>query len=162
MSRLDSMIRRLVAHRSVLDWAKQQLQATPGAVLECGLGNGRTYDHLRQNFPDREIFVLERDPSPHPDCWPAPEFLLQGEASDTFLALAESGRKFALINYDLGTGDAEFTRAEAVRLAPSIARLLTPGGLLISVQPMPQLADWTVIPAEETGGGERVRTFRRT
>ncbi|MEJ0068675.1 MAG: class I SAM-dependent methyltransferase [Pseudomonadota bacterium] len=28
-------------------------------MLELGLGNGRTYDHLRSLFPDHEIFVFD-------------------------------------------------------------------------------------------------------
>ena len=47
MSRLESFIRRLDAQRLCLDWAAGAVVERPGAVLELGLGNGRTYDHLR-------------------------------------------------------------------------------------------------------------------
>ncbi|MGO7302144.1 class I SAM-dependent methyltransferase, partial [Rhizobium ruizarguesonis] len=30
-----------------------------GPVLEFGLGNGRTYDHLRENFPGRRIVAFD-------------------------------------------------------------------------------------------------------
>lgn len=161
MSRLDSMIRRLVAHRKVLDWARERLADAPGDILECGLGNGRTFDHLRQNFPDRSVLVVERDPSPHPDCWPEPDELLQGEATEVLNDLRESHRHFALINYDLGTGDADFSRSEAAALAPAMADLLRPGGLLVSVQPLPDLPVWQAIPPDVTGGGDRVQVYRK-
>src|SRR4051812_41343381 len=45
MTRLDSAIRRLTAQRDLLNWAAQAIGPT-GLVLELGLGNGRTYDHL--------------------------------------------------------------------------------------------------------------------
>ena len=47
MSRLDSMRRRLTAQIDGLNWAAGQIADLPGDVLELGLGNWRTYDHLR-------------------------------------------------------------------------------------------------------------------
>ena len=58
MSRLDSFIRRLEAQRACLEYAAGQIRDLPGPVLELGLGNGRTYDHLRELLPEREIFVF--------------------------------------------------------------------------------------------------------
>jgi hypothetical protein len=52
-SRLDSFIRRLEAQRACLDWAAQEIAAVPGEVVELGLGNGRTYDHLRTRLGGR-------------------------------------------------------------------------------------------------------------
>jgi S-adenosyl-L-methionine methyltransferase len=52
MTRLDSAIRRLTAQRDLLDWASEEI-APGGLVLELGLGNGRTYDHLRDRLPGR-------------------------------------------------------------------------------------------------------------
>jgi hypothetical protein len=54
MTRLDSAIRRLMAQRALLDWAAQDIASRPGLVLELGLGNGRTYDHLRERLPGRK------------------------------------------------------------------------------------------------------------
>ena len=48
MSRLDSMLRRLTAQRDGLNWAAAQIETLSGEVLDMGLGNGRTYDHLRE------------------------------------------------------------------------------------------------------------------
>ena len=66
MSRLDAFIRRLQAQRTCLGLAADLVAGVPGPVLELGLGNGRTYDHLRELMPDREIFVLERQPMARP------------------------------------------------------------------------------------------------
>ena len=60
MSRLDSFIRRVTAQRTVLDHVCGLVEALEGPVLELGLGNGRTYDHLRALFPGRDIYVFER------------------------------------------------------------------------------------------------------
>ena len=51
MSRLDSFRRRLTAQIDGLNWAADNLPDM-GDVLELGLGNGRTYDHLREHLPD--------------------------------------------------------------------------------------------------------------
>ena len=66
MTRLDSAIRRLEAQRACLDRAAALVRGVPGPVLELGLGNGRTYDHLRARLPGRDIFVFERAPPPTP------------------------------------------------------------------------------------------------
>ena len=67
MSRLDSFIRRLEAQRACLDRAAALVAGLAGPVLELGLGNGRTYDHLRALLPGRDIFVFERAVSAHPE-----------------------------------------------------------------------------------------------
>ena len=83
MSRLDSFIRRLEAQRACLEYAAGQIRDLPGPVLELGLGNGRTYDHLRELLPEREIFVFERAVNAHPDCIPDPAHLILGDVRAT-------------------------------------------------------------------------------
>ena len=80
MSRLDSMIRRLTAQRACLDWVASAIGGVPGPVLEIGLGNGRTYDHLCGRLPDREIHVFDRVIAAHPDSVPPDELLYLGRA----------------------------------------------------------------------------------
>ena len=58
MSRLDSFIRRMQAQRDCLDMLAGLIGAIPGPVIELGLGDGRTYDHLRGIFPGRAIFAV--------------------------------------------------------------------------------------------------------
>ncbi|HIP79606.1 MAG TPA: hypothetical protein EYH07_14240, partial [Kiloniellaceae bacterium] len=83
MSRLDSFIRRLEAQRACIDAAVDLVGALPGPVFELGLGNGRTYDHLRTRCPGREIFVFERKVAAHPDCIPDADHLFEGPLEAT-------------------------------------------------------------------------------
>jgi len=133
MSRLDSFIRRLEAQRACLDLAAQLVRELDGDVLELGLGNGRTYDHLRQLFPERDIFVCERQVAAHPDCIPPEEFLLLGDMRETLPAVRQRlGKRIALAHFDPGTGDVEANRALARELAPMVAPLMRPGAVLVS------------------------------
>src|SRR5438093_3521828 len=111
MSRLDSFIRRLKAQRACLDFAARLVQGLDGEILELGLGNGRTYDHLRQLFPDRKIYVCERRVAAHPDCTPPSELLLLGDMRDTLQSACELlGDRVALAHLDPGTGDTSASR----------------------------------------------------
>jgi hypothetical protein len=133
MTRLDSVIRRLTAQRDLLNWATQELSPN-GLVLELGLGNGRTYDHLRSRLPGREIYVFERSPAAHPDCYPPEGYLIEGDIFETLPAFtARFGQgSAALIHTDIGTGDEEANRRLALRLSPLLEALLQSGGLLIA------------------------------
>jgi hypothetical protein len=131
MSRLDSFIRRLEAQRACLDRAAELIRDIGGEVLELGLGNGRTYDHLRSLFPDREIYVCERRVAAHPDCVPPPERLILGDMRETLAAARDRlGGRVACAHFDAGTGDAAANRALAEALAPSIVPLLCAGAVL--------------------------------
>ena len=135
MSRLDSVIRRLRAQRACLQRAAAMIRDLPGPVLELGLGNGRTYDHLRETLPDREIFVFEREVAADPDCVPDAAHLLLGDIHETLpAAVARIGPNVALIHSDLGTGDAELNSRLAAFVAAHLPKLLRPGGVVISDQ----------------------------
>ncbi len=130
-SRLDSFIRRLEAQQACLELAVGLIADLPGPVLEFGLGNGRTYDHLRLLLPGREIFVFERAVAAHPDCTPDAAHLLR----DTLpLALARLGSTAALIHIDIGTGDAAVNAEAAALLAPAVAGLSRPGAVVAADQ----------------------------
>ncbi len=135
MSRLDSFIRRLEAQRACLDFACAAIADLPGPVLELGLGNGRTFDHLRERLPGRAIFVFERDPKPHPDCWPDPDRLIVGDLADTLpRAAARLPAPAALVHADLGTGDAAHNARLAAWLSRMLPPLLAAGGLVVADQ----------------------------
>ncbi len=135
MSRLDSLIRRLEAQRACLNLVAETIRDLPGPVLELGLGNGRTYDHLRETLPDREIFVFERAVAADPDCVPDAAHLLLGDLHETLpAAAARFGPSVALIHSDLGTGDTELNGRLAAFLATRLPGLLRPGGVVISDQ----------------------------
>ncbi|MXQ09945.1 class I SAM-dependent methyltransferase [Microvirga makkahensis] len=133
MTRLDSVIRRLTAQRDLLDWAAREVSAQ-GLVLELGLGNGRTYDHLRARLPGREIYVFERSPAAHPDCIPPEGYLIVGDIFETLPLFTErfGVGSAALIHSDIGTGDEEANRVLAQRLSPLLETLLQPGGMIIA------------------------------
>ena len=136
MSRLDSMLRRLTAQRDGLNWAAEQIAGTPGDVLDMGLGNGRTYDHLREVLSDRRIWVIDRVLQCHPSCEPPAEDFLQGEAEPMLERLAGENHRIALAHYDFGFGIKEKDVAEAAALSPAIATVMTPGGIIVSGQPL--------------------------
>lgn len=136
MSRLDSFIRRLEAQRACLERAVALVDGLAGPVLELGLGNGRTYDHLRQLCPAREIFVFDRQVAAHPDCIPDPDHLLLGDIRETLpQAVARFGRSVALVHSDMGTGDAVGNARVAKFIAGLLPKLVLPGGVVISDQP---------------------------
>ncbi|NVO57059.1 hypothetical protein HW561_14800 [Rhodobacteraceae bacterium B1Z28] len=136
MSRLDSMLRRLTAQRDGLNWAVARIGDSDGDILDMGLGNGRTYDHLREILPNRRIWVMDRVLQCHPNSTPPPKDFLQGEAEPMLQKLADTGHKIAMAHYDFGRGIKDEDVAEAARLSPMIARVMQPGGLLISGQPL--------------------------
>jgi hypothetical protein len=135
VSRLDSFIRRLQAQRACLDHAVDLIRDLPGPVLELGLGNGRTYDHLCERLAGRQIYVCERQIAAHPASIPPVRFLILGDVRETLpQALARTGEAVALVHADLGSGDAEASRRQAAELAPLIAGVLRPGGIVVSDQ----------------------------
>jgi S-adenosyl-L-methionine methyltransferase len=141
LSRLDSFIRRLEAQRACLNQAAALIAPLPGNVLEFGLGNGRTYDHLRETLPGRDIYVFERKVAAHPDCIPPDDRLFLGNFLDTLpKAIAQLGQKTALANLDIGSGDEEASKRLARVMLRFVLQLLTPRGILISDQPVDDAA----------------------
>lgn len=137
MSRLDSFIRRLEAQRACLNEAAGLIRNTDGPLLELGLGNGRTYDHLRELFPQRDIYVCDRRVAAHPDCVPPPERLVLGDLRETLPALrTRFGGRIALAHLDVGTGDAPANLLLAQQLTPLLLPLLCPGAVVASDPPL--------------------------
>ncbi|HSR72771.1 MAG TPA: class I SAM-dependent methyltransferase [Kiloniellales bacterium] len=160
MSRLDSAIRRLEAQRACIDRAAALVADLPGPVLELGLGNGRTYDHLRKLFPEREIFVFDRQVAAHPDCVPDEAHLVLGDIETTLPAFAERfANRVALVHSDIGTGEDETNRRIAGLIAQQLPRLLCRGGLAVSDQPL-EFADASRLPPPEGVKPNRYFTYR--
>ena len=161
MSRLDSFIRRLQAQRACLDHAAALIGGLDGFVLELGLGNGRTYDHLRSLFPGREIYVCERAVAAHPDCVPPAERLILGDMRDTLPILrARLGGRVALAHLDAGSGDAEANRSLAAALTPLLMPLLREGGVLVS-DPTIACAELETLPLPDGVRPGRYHLYRR-
>lgn len=135
MSRLDSFIRRLQAQRACLDLAVDLVRDLPGPIFELGLGNGRTFDHLRELCPSREIYVFERKVQAHPDCVPPDDFLVLGAIETNLPVLAARfENRVALVHSDIGSGDVAASAAMGRWIADWLPRLLVPGGIALSDQ----------------------------
>jgi len=160
MSRLDSAIRRLQAQRACLDSAVAAVAGVEGVVFELGLGNGRTYDHLRERCPGREIYVFERQVAAHPDCIPDTAHLYLGDFETTLpQAAARFGGAVALLHADIGTGEPERNRRIAAMIQPFLPRLLAPGGLAVTDQEMPFDGADPVTPPDGVAPG-RIHLYR--
>jgi S-adenosyl-L-methionine methyltransferase len=161
VSRLDSFIRRLEAQRACLDFAARLVEGFEGDVLELGLGNGRTYDHLRQLFPDRKIYACERRLAAHPDCVPPAEYLLLGDMRETLRTVRELlADSIALAHLDPGTGDLAASRALALELTPLIVPLLRSGAILVS-EPALRSDQLSLLEPPESVAPERYNIYRR-
>ena len=146
MSRLDSFIRRLEAQRACIDFAAQPGNVPDGPVFELGLGNGRTYDHLRERFNGREIFVFERQVNANPLSMPDAAHLVLGDLAETLPpAVLRFRGRVAFVHADLGSGDAARDRALNLKIAPLLAEAVAKGGLVASDQTM-TIAGWQTLP----------------
>lgn len=134
MSRLESNIHRMVAQRDILDMLCRNVAGMPGPIFELGLGNGRTYDHLRARLPGRRIVAFDRAVGSHPQSTPEPADMVLGDIRETAAAMAGAGG--ALVHADIGTAYPE-KDAETIKWLPGVAAgLLAPGGLAASGLPL--------------------------
>ena len=133
MSRLDVFINRMVSQRACLEAAAAATEGLTGPVFELGLGNGRTFHHLTEIMPNRDIYVFERAVASHPDSTPNEDQLFLGDVFETLpQALARFGPTAALVHADLGGHNAEKNVLFAKRISPVIEPMLAPGGLMVS------------------------------
>ncbi len=135
MSRLDSFIRRLTAQRDILNHVAAKLDMPhEGALMEIGLGNGRTFNHLRELFPGRRIIAFDRAMGAHASSVPADEDLVIGEISQT--APAFVGAEAAMVHADIGTGYPEKDAITLTWLPDRAAGMLAKGGVAVSGLPL--------------------------
>ena len=135
VSRLDSAIRRLKAQRSCIDAAVAIVGGHAGVVLELGLGNGRTYDHLRERMPNQEIFVFDRQVAAHPHSTPDAAHMIFGDLKQTLpAAQARFHKTVVLVHSDVGTGDDAENAMLAEFVGPALEPMLAPGAVVISDQ----------------------------
>ena len=155
-SRLDSAIRRLETLRGCLDWAAVETEGRSGPIMEFGLGNGRSYDHLRKRLPGRDIHVFDRRVAAHPDCIPPKHLLWLGDFRTTApAAVKRYAGQVALIHGDVGSGDDAASQALSNELAAFWSQLLKDEGILVSDQPISH-PDFTLLPVP---GGEPGRYY---
>ena len=148
-------MRRLAAQRDGLEWATERTKNMTGDALDMGLGNGRTYDHMRE-ISDRHIWVIGRVLQCHPSGIPPKADFLEGEAEAMLDKMAADGTQIVLAHYDFGFGVKEKDVAEAVRLSPAIARIMAPGGIIVSGQP---LVGFTALDGPSTVAKDRYQFY---
>lgn len=134
MSRLDSFIRRLSAQRDILNHVHTDMDLPAGPIMEIGLGNGRTFNHLRELFPDRRIVAFDRAMGAHASSVPDEKDMVIGEIAQT--AQAYLGIEAALVHADIGTGYPEKDAVTLTWLPQLVAGMLAEGGVAISGLPL--------------------------
>lgn len=147
--RLEQMIERLVTQKAYLDHAARHIVDLPGAILEVGLGKGRTFDHLRRLFPDRQLYAFDRDVHAPASVVPDKEHLILGDFRQSLDgAASRMGRVAALVHADIGSEDAARDRALADAIAPLISRLLLSDGLVVADRALKssKLREWKFSP----------------
>lgn len=123
----------MTAQRDCLNYAAKLLNDLPGVAVEFGLGNGRTYDHLRQILPDREIFVFDRRVASFPSCTPPSDHIFLGEILHT-LKDAEKLllKKVAFVHNDLGTSNQLKYEKLIASIGDLLEPLVLPGAVIVS------------------------------
>lgn len=133
MSRLDLFIDRMVSQRACLDFAIDDTAAMNGPVFELGLGNGRTFHHMRERIQGRDIYVFERAVGSHPDSTPDEEFTILGDVRETLAqTLQKMGPVASLIHADLGGHNRAKNDAFARLVSPLVEPMLAKGGLMVA------------------------------
>lgn len=161
MSRLDSFIRRLEAQRTVLNWAAKAVEGREGLVLELGLGNGRTFDHLRDILPGRAIYAFDRQAKANPRSMPADEWLVLGDMEQTLPDFAvRHGRTAVMLHVDATTGQPERDAIALAWLPGHVAALAADDALVVSGSPLEHaLLIAAALPSEVPEG--RYFAYRR-
>ncbi len=135
MSRLDGFISRMKSQRAVLNHIKEEGMIAPdGVILEIGLGNGRTYDHIRELFPTNRIIAFDRAVGSHPDSTPSDDNIILGDIRETIQQFA--GKNVAFAHADIGTAYPEKDARTLTWLPQSMAAALMSGGIAASGLPL--------------------------
>jgi len=133
MTRLDLFIGRMVSQRACIDNAVALTAHMTGPVFELGLGNGRTFDHIRAQVEGRDIFVFERAVASHPSSTPTDEQLVLGDVFDTLpMMLAKHGPVVSFAHADLGGHNLEKNDAFARAISPFVEAVMAPGGIMVA------------------------------
>ncbi len=127
----------MLAQRDCINFAAGAIEHIPGPALELGLGNGRTYDHLREVLPARDIYVFELVVKAFASCRPPEDRLFLGEVTlNLARAVKTLGKTAALAHCDLGTSDKRKNAELAAQIAPLLDPLMAQGGIVVSNMPM--------------------------
>ena len=163
MSRLDFHIEQKIAQRDSIDLAARELAGHPGWVVEFGLGRGRSYSHLVERFPDREIYCFDRELATYSTGGPPPERVLVGDLATVLADAAVQARfrsRVILAHLDLAWGDS--TDARLHRLVVERTRgWLRPGAFILSDRAVPLDPAWDLVPIPAPAGVGYAHRFHR-
>ncbi len=160
MSRLDSFIRRVSAQRDCLNVVVEMIRNVEGPILEIGLGNGRTYDHLREKLSDRQIFVFDRQIAAHPACTPDDQFMVLGDLRDTLPAVKQRlGQPAAMAHADIGSGNPDIDAGTSAFLSRVLPALMAPEAVVLCDQKL-DMDGWKMQPLPEGVRADRYFLYR--
>ena len=146
MSRLEDLTYRFLTQWAVLDRAVEIIAELDGIIVELGLGKGRTFDHLRERMPDREIFVFDHELSCEREFAPSSEFWVFGDIKSTLPKFCEPRRgKVALVHSDIGSRDRKRDMPLVEFVAGHLSLIMKDGGVIASDRPMPGNG-WSILP----------------
>jgi hypothetical protein len=166
MSRLDSHIDQKIAQRDCINLAARWLAGEPGLIVEFGLSTGRTYSHLRERFPEHEIFCFDRLDKTHPRSRPPADHLILGEFTQVLGNPAIHTRftdRVILAHIDIGSGGPEDEFMPEL-VMERIHGWLKPRAVVLSDQHLTLNAAWKLEPVDTTGQvqhAERYYVYRR-
>ncbi len=150
MSKLESFIRRMQAQIDVIEVARQHLEDVPGVIFELGLGNGRSFDHLREHFPGRDIYVFEDRVRTAPEYTPDDEHLMLGDVVETFPKAVERFKgQVALVHCDVGTADQEYNQLLANMVGTEVLPALCENAIVMSHKDL-ETTTLDVVPLPDT------------
>jgi len=129
-----------------------------GPVMELGLGNGRTFNHLREKLPGRRIVAFDRALAAHASSIPSEGDLVLGEIRET--ASRFVGVEAALVHADIGTGYDDKDSITLTWLPQLTVGLLRAGGLAISGLPLDH-PDLRAMPTPDSVPPDRYFIYRR-
>jgi hypothetical protein len=133
MSKLESFIRRMQAQIDCIEVARGLMADVPGVIFELGLGNGRSFDHLRETFPDRDIYVFEDRVHTAPEYTPDDEHLMLGDVAELLPKAVERFRgQVALVHCDVGTADPAYNQLLARMVGVEVLPALCANAVVMS------------------------------
>jgi len=160
MSRLDAFVQRVTAQRALINEARRLLDGVDGVVFEVGLGNGRTFDHMREVFCDREIYVFDRKARAHEDSTPEPDYMIEGQLTETLPELvARFAGRVALVNSDIGNQSPVHCDNMRRLMSETIGPALCPGGIVLSDLEL-TLPEFVSVPRPEGIGENWYHAYR--
>jgi hypothetical protein len=153
VSRLDSHIRQKIAQRDCINLAARWLADTAGVIVEFGLGTGRSYSHLVERFPGREVFCFDRRDVTNPRSRPPADHLYLGEFATVLHQSSVHARlagRVILLHLDVGRGDQEDERLPEF-LVGRVCHWLRIGAVVLSDQDLSIDPAWGLERIDTTG-----------